>query len=173
RLVQRHREPEVQIQAVPTEIGVRPNVHLDEQIAGRPAVAGRALAGDAEARALVGAGGNPDLDRLLGHDLALAVAGRTGRRELTAAAAGPARDRHPHRALDELLLAGALAGGAGLRLRPRLVAGAVAGRAGLALRHRDLELDAVERLDEVDVDPREDVLAAQPGPADATAREAA
>src|SRR5262249_16243422 len=49
-----------------------------------------------------------------------------------------------------------------LRLGARLLAGAVAGRALRAGRDRDVERDAFQRVDEVDLDPGEQVVAAQP-----------
>src|SRR5262249_47270104 len=56
----------------------------------------------------------------------------------------------------------AVAGRTRLRLGARLLAGAVAGRALRAGRDRDVERDAFQRVDEVDLDPGEQVVAAQP-----------
>jgi hypothetical protein len=121
---------------------------LDEQVARRAAVGARlAVAGAADAHAVVDAGGDAHFQRLLLLDLALAVAGGAGLgNDLAGAAAVRAGLLHAEEALAHLHDAGAVAGGAGLGLGAGLGAAAVAGLALVPGRDADLRVLALGRF---------------------------
>src|SRR6185295_2031792 len=155
----------MQVVVVALEHRVRLEVHLDVEVPRRPAVdAGFAFAGQAHAVAFVDAGRNLHCQRLLRLDAAGAVAGDTGVRDgFAAAMAARAGLRDGKRALRNAHLAGAAAGGAGLRLCAGLGAGAAAGDAFGERRDADLGLEAVRRLLEVDLEVVAQVRAAEHG----------
>ena len=119
----------VQVVALALEDVVLAQPDLDVEVASRTAVLARlAVAAGADALAVVDAGRDLDLQRLLLLDLALAVAGRAGLgNDLAAAVAvrtGLLDTEKPLAHLDHTL---AVAGGAGLDAGARLGAGALAG----------------------------------------------
>src|SRR5690606_13353332 len=118
--------------AVPLEDGVRLEAEEDVKVARRPAAQARlALAAEANARAVVDAGRDLDLQGALLVHAALAAAGGAGiGNELLDAMAGRAGALHHEEALLGADLAAAVAGPAQLGLRPRLGAAAVALAAG-------------------------------------------
>src|SRR5690606_22283160 len=121
---------------------------LDVQVARRPAVGARlAVAGAADAHAVVDAGGDLHLQRLVVLDLGLAVAGGAGLGDdLAGAAALRAGLLHAEEALAHLHRAGAVAGGAGDGLGAGLGAAAVAGAAVVPARDADLRFLALGRF---------------------------
>src|ERR1700761_2906080 len=143
----------MQIVAIALEHAVLLDVDLDEQIARRTAVQTRlAVAGRADAHAVIDAGRDLHFERLGLLDLARAVAIHARLGDIAAGAmafrAGllDAEEtlRHPH-------CAAATAGRANLGLGARLRAVAMADVAGRPARHADLRLIAVRRLLERDL----------------------
>src|SRR5579875_418408 len=107
--------------------------------------AGFALAGETDARAVLDAGRDGDVERLLLARAALAAAGATRLFDhLAGAMAGGTGALHREEALLRANAPGAAAGRAVDRLRSRLGAGAVARIAGAQGRHADLRLAAFE-----------------------------
>jgi len=81
-LVEADGHLEQEVPAVPLEERVRPDTDLDVEVAaGRPRLAGLALAGTANPLAVLDAGRNVDVERPPGLDEALAAAGRTRPRD--------------------------------------------------------------------------------------------
>src|SRR5574343_1134040 len=162
-----HGHGAVQVVAVALEDVVLLDADLDVEVARRAAVhAGLAIARRADAHALVDAGRDLDLQRLLLLDLSLAVAaGAGGGNDLAAAVAVRAGLLDAEEALAHVHRAGALAGAAGLGRRAGLGAGAAAGLAAVPARDADLAVLAVRSLFERDlhrvgqVGPAVDLLA--------------
>ena len=119
----------VQVVAVALEDVVLFHAHFNVEVAGRAAVhAGFAVAGGAQAHAVVDAGGNLDFQRLVRFDLALAVAGGAGVfDQLAAAPAVRAGLLHAEKALahlhDALAVAVRTGFGAGAGARAAAAAG--------------------------------------------------
>ena len=103
RLADGDRQIHVEIVAAPLEQRVRPHLDPDEEVARRrPGPARAALAGDANARAVVDAGGDVDVESLGGHAVAGAAAGRARTlRHAPAPAAARARAHERHRTLPD------------------------------------------------------------------------
>ena len=160
RHADRHRAME--IVAISLEDVVRLHADLDVEIAVRAAVRPRlAVAARADPHALVDAGRNLDLERLVLLEAALAVAGRARLGdELAAAVAGRAGLLDAEEALAHLHRSGAVAGRAADRARSRLGAVALAGLAGLVRRDADLRFLAVRRFLERDLHRVAEVAAA-------------
>src|SRR6185369_2114915 len=139
----RHRA--VQVVAIALEDLVLLDADLDVEIARRAAVGARlAVAGRADAHALVDAGGDLHLQRLLLLHLAGAFAGGAGfGNDLAGAVAVRAGLLDREEALAHVHRAGAIAGVAGLGLGAWLGAGAAAGLAMLPARDPDLAVLAV------------------------------
>ena len=156
-----------QVLAVALEEAVLADADGELQVAaGRPGVAGVAHAGEADAVSGVHAGGDFDLDGAGTDGPARALAGgaRVGD-DLAGAVAAAARRLDLEEALlldDDPLAAAALAT---RRLATRLGPGAAARLAGVLALDGDLLLDALGRLDQLDVEDGLQVLAAlRPGP---------
>src|SRR5688572_23477012 len=129
----------------------------------RRAQSGFALAGEADAGAVLDAGGDRHLQRLVLGGAALAVAGRARLLDhLAEAAAGRAGPLDGEEALGRAHLAVAAAGRAVDRLGALLAAGAVARRARLGAGHADGRLLAGERFLERDLHVVAQVTAARP-----------
>src|SRR4051812_20889976 len=138
----------MQVVVVALEHRVRLDMHLDVQVARRPAVHARlAFAGEAYAIAFVHARRNFYRQRFLQLDAAGACArGAWIWDDAAAAVAARARLRNGEGALRYADLAGAAAGRAGLRLASGLRAAAFARFAGGHARNSDLGLEAVRCL---------------------------
>ncbi len=152
----------VQVVAIALKHPVRPEMDDDVEVAGRSAVhAGLALAGEANAIALVHAGRNLDREGLVALDAPGAAARGAGvGHHLARAVAGRARLLDREEALREAHRARAVAGLACLRLRAGFRAGPAARVAGLHRRDADLGLGAARRLLERDLEVVAQVRAA-------------
>src|SRR5262249_28018921 len=128
----RDRHAAMQVRAVALEELMRRERKENVEVAVRPAAhAGLALAGEANARAVLDARRHAHRERALAHDAAGARAARTWIVDhLTASLARHTGALEREEALLVAHLAGAAAGRAGLRLRAGLGAGAGAGLAG-------------------------------------------
>src|SRR6187431_661554 len=156
----RHRA--VQVVAVALEDLVLLDPDLDVEVAVRATVRPRlAVTARADPHALVDAGRNLDLERLVLLDPPLAVAGDAGLgNDLAAAVAGGAGLLDAEEALAHLHRARAVAGGARDRAGARLGAAALAGLAGVPGGDPDLRLLASCRLLEADLHRVAEVAAA-------------
>src|SRR5688572_26990752 len=174
RLGEADRHLAVQVVPVSLEDAVLLEVdHHVEVAGGAPVHAGLPLAGQADAVALVHAGGDLHLQGLVLLDAAGPAAGRAGVGDhLAAAVAGGAGLLDGEEALRQAHRARAVAGLALLGLGARLGARAVAGLAGLHGRDADLGLGAARGLLERDLEVVAQVRAAEDGGAPARARAA-